>query len=116
MMRRALVLALVMTACYSRPVPQSYESEIQQWRAHRRARLTADDSWLTLTGLFWLHDGENEITLPTHPPATQKFVLQNGGVTLNGQPLRDDMDPKGPTVLRSGSVSYEVIKREDVSG
>src|ERR671936_1354246 len=111
MMRRLLLLLVIVVACTHRENSKTYDAEIDQWRAQRRARLTSDDSWLTLTGLFWLHDGVNEITLPTHPPSTVKFALQNGRVALGNQVLRDDTDPQGPTILRNGSVSYEVIKR-----
>ena len=116
MMRRLLLFALMIAACTHRENTAAYDTDVQQWREHRRTRLTSDDSWLTLTGLFWLQDGVNDITLPTHPPSNAKFVLQNGRVTLGNQLLRDDTDPKGPTILRNGSVSYEVIKRADVSG
>lgn len=137
MMRRLLVLLLLMTACgreattssetamkppetataSSEASTQSYDAEIQQWRADRRAKLTSDDGWLTLTGLFWLHDGLNDITLPTHPPKNVKFRLQNGKVTLLPKtPLRDDTDPTGPTIIHAGTVSFQAIKRGDVSG
>jgi uncharacterized protein (DUF1684 family) len=112
-MRHVFLVFLTLAAVNA---TQSYDAELQEGRAHRRLRLTSDDSWLTLTGLFWLHDGVNDITLPTHPPSNAKFVLQNGRVTLGGQVLRDDTDPKGPTILKNGSVSYEIIKRVDVSG
>ncbi len=116
MMRRLIVCVLLVAACRHEN-SKSYEAEIQQWRAERRARLTSDDGWLTLTGLFWLHDGANDVTLPTHPPTGAKFVLQNGKVTLlPNTPLRDDTDPQGPTVIRRGTVSFQTIKRGDVSG
>ena len=117
MMRRLLfVLLLLMIACRNEN-PKAYETEIQQWRVQRRARLTSDESWLTLVGLFWLHEGVNDITLPTHPPARMQFVLRNGQVTLQPNTiLRDDTHPKGPTIIRDGSVSFEVIKRGDVGG
>ena len=112
MMRNLLVMLL---AVASLAAADSYDSEIRQWRAQRRTRLTANDSWLTLVGLYWLRDGVNNITLPTHPPTKARFVLQNGRVTLQpNTALRDDTDPKGPTILRKGTVSYEVIKRADV--
>jgi len=110
MMRTALLLFLTLSAITP---TQSYDAEIKEWRAERRARLMKDDSWLTLSGLFWLQDGINDITLPTHPPSHAKFVLRNGHVTLGNQVLRDDTDAKGATVLHKGSVSYEIIKRID---
>jgi len=116
MMRRVFVLLLLAIACRNES-PKAYETEVQQWRTQRRARLTSDDSWLTLTGLYWLHDGVNDITLPTHPPSSKQFVLRSGQVTLQPKiALRDDTDPKGATIIRDGSVSFEVIKRGDVSG
>jgi uncharacterized protein len=116
MMRRALVLMLLVIACRNEN-PKTYDAEIQQWRAQRRARLTSDDSWLTLAGLFWLHEGVNDITLPTHPPARKQFVLRKGQVTVPpNMILRDDTDAKGPSIIHDGSVSYQVIKRGDVGG
>lgn len=108
MMRTALFFALLFTSLLP-----TYKQEVDAWREHRRASLLKDDGWLTLTGLFWLHGGANDIALPTHPPSHATFVLRNGRVSLGNEALRDDMDPKGPTVLKKGSVSYEVIKRVD---
>ena len=103
-------------ACAPHENSTAHDAEILRWRTQRHNRLLAPDGWLTLTGLFWLQPGVNDITLPTHPPKNVKFDLQNGHVTLNNQALRDDTDPSGPTMIHDGSVSYEVIKREDVSG
>ncbi|HYS54019.1 MAG TPA: DUF1684 domain-containing protein [Thermoanaerobaculia bacterium] len=105
MMVRAI--ALVLLAAISQPT-----AEWDQWRTQRRARLLSEDGWLTLVGLYWLHEGTNNI-----PPLRAQFVLKNGHVTLlPGTPLRDDTDPKGPTIIRSGTLSYQVIKRGDVKG
>ena len=113
-MMRSLLLVLLAVASVAPANP--YDSEVLKWRAERRAKLMKDDSWLTLAGLFWLQNGVNDVTLPTHPPSNVKLVLRNGRVTLGNQILRDDTDAKGPTVLHNGSVSWEVIKRDDVSG
>ena len=37
----------------------AYRAQIEEWRRHREAALTADGGWLTVTGLFWLHEGAN---------------------------------------------------------
>ena len=119
MMRRFLAILLFLAACQQQHVsqPASIDHEEQQWRAQRRTRLLGDNGWLTLVGLFWLHDGVNEITLPTQPPTKTKFALKNGHVTmLPNTPLRDDTDPNGPTIIRNGTVNFQVIKRSDVSG
>ncbi len=116
MMRSWFALALLLAVV---------SSDIDQWRTQRRARLLSDDGWLTLVGLFWLHDGTNDVTLPAHPPVSARFALQNGRVTLQPSsrlgiksptPLRDDTDPNGPTIIRAGTLSLQVIKRGDVKG
>src|SRR2546430_3336618 len=38
---------------------QAERNSIDAWRAGRVGRLTSDTGWLTLTGLFWLKQGEN---------------------------------------------------------
>ncbi len=38
-----------------------YPAEIEAWRRRRIARLTADDGWLSLIGLYWLDDGDNTV-------------------------------------------------------
>ena len=45
----------------SAPDADAYRKEIQDWQATRLARLTRDDGWLTLCGLFWLKEGENTL-------------------------------------------------------
>ena len=106
MMARILALVLLATIS-SQPA-----AEWDQWRTHRHDRLLSDDGWLTLAGLYWLHEGTNDIA-----PLHAKFLLKNGSVTLlPNTPLRDDTDPKGPTITRAGTLSYQVIKREDVKG
>jgi hypothetical protein len=122
-MRRWLACLLLLAACRQEgPSRPSYERLIDNWRSQRRTRLTSDDGWLTLVGLFWLHEGANDITLP---PLESRFVLRNGNVTIQPNDalgiksptvLRDDTDPAGPTVLRYGTLSFQVIKRGDVSG
>jgi uncharacterized protein (DUF1684 family) len=124
MMRRWLVSLLLIAACRQEHVA-TVDTDVQQWRDQRRARLTSEDGWLALVGLYWLHEGVNDITLPVHPPATARFVLQNGRVTLPPNPqlgvqspmvLRDDTDPSGPTIVRAGTLNFQAIKRADVKG
>jgi uncharacterized protein (DUF1684 family) len=35
--------------------------QIQQWRDEREAKLKADGGWLTVSGLFWLKEGDNTV-------------------------------------------------------
>lgn len=126
MKRIILIAALAAFACHD----AKFDQETAKWRADRLAHLTAADSWLTLVGLFWLHDGANTVTLPSNPPLVMHFDLANGhvtaepnpAVTIDGKPLtaatvlRDDTDDKGPNVLASGTLSFLAIKRGDRFG
>jgi uncharacterized protein len=89
----------------------SYTAQIQEWRRQREAALRADDGWLTVTGLFWLHEGMNA------EPAVQgggAFELHGGKVTLHldgkTRELRPDSSGK-PDVVTIGSLSMFVIAR-----
>lgn len=139
----ACVLGLVLGAC-SRPAhridPDTFAKESEQWRSERLANLTSETGWLTLIGLFWLKDGRNsfgsdagnDIVLPKGkvPDRAGAFALANGVVTfgtsqensftVDGKPvssmqLKSDADDK-PTVLRLGSLSFQIIKRGDKLG
>ena len=116
----------------------AYTREIEQWRAQRVADLTSESGWLSLIGLFWLKEGANtlgsdpkiDIVVPKVPAHAGKFVLNNGVVTfatplqntffIDGAPvtsaqLTSDADDK-PTIVRSGSLTFQIIKRGDRLG
>jgi len=38
----------------------AYRVGVEKWRAAYEASLKSDDGWLTVAGLFWLHEGENK--------------------------------------------------------
>jgi len=104
-----LLLALLLAT-------STFSAQEQQWRETRRANLTGENGWLTLVGLDWLHQGANDVRLPSHPAVTKRFVLRDGKVSVDGKVLRDDTDPKGPDVMHVGTLSYQVIKRGDKNG
>jgi len=133
-MKRMFVLALLVLACKpaaekTLPVAadNKYQQEIMQWREHRRTRLLADDSWLTLTGLQWLDPGSNKIENPA-VGATADLkdgvvtLAPNAKLTIDGKPvtkpvaLLDDTNAKGPTIVQSGTTKFNVIKRADKFG
>ena len=68
----------------------AFETDIAAWRHAREAALKADGGWLTVAGLFWLHEGVNrfgkdaasEIVLPDGPAHAGAFELHGGKVTL----------------------------------
>lgn len=67
-----------------------FEAEIAAWRRRREAALTADGGWLTVTGRFWLHEGDNsfgraasnDIVLRDGPPHAGTFTLFDNKVTV----------------------------------
>ena len=85
----------------------SYRQAIEKWRAGYQADLTSDTGWLTVSGLFWLHEGQNrfgsdpssDIVLPAPAPAGAGFFEFHQGkttahvypgvpVTMNGKPVQ----------------------------
>lgn len=128
-------------AMASAPSPEAHRAEIEAWRARRIANLKRQDGWLTLVGLFWLQEGENRIGSDPHsnrivfpkdttPGAIGSLDLSKGTVTLRAEPdsgltsegrpvttlaLRSDAEG-APTVVRSGRISFFVIKRGERLG
>jgi len=114
---------------------QAEQAAVQEWRAQRVAALTSDSGWLTLAGLYWLHEGDNSFgrgagnALVLDNPAlpercgtfvrhghTVRFVAAAGSsVTHAGQPvdsLELTADAAGePTVLERGALRFFVIER-----
>lgn len=113
----------------------SYEDEVESWRARRIADLRARDGWLSLVGLFWLHEGENsvgsdpgaDVALPAKdvPSRLGWIDVADGratagfppgsGVTherreVTTLPLQDDRQGR-PTKLALGTLRFHVINR-----
>jgi uncharacterized protein (DUF1684 family) len=139
----ALLLALAMPLSLAAEAPaaaggaalQSEQAAIDQWRSARVARLTSDNGWLTLAGLYWLKEGDNTfgrapgnaLVLDNAALADTagsfvrsgsqvRFVARAGsGVTHDGAPvttleLASDASGKA-TVLESGALRFFVIER-----
>ena len=85
----------------------SYRQGVENWRADYQAQLTSDTGWLTVSGIFWLHDGQNrfgsapsnDILLPApaaadagffefHQGKTVVHVYPGVPVTMNGKPVQ----------------------------
>ncbi|TLY89801.1 MAG: DUF1684 domain-containing protein [Gammaproteobacteria bacterium] len=114
---------------------EAERASIETWRAERIRRLTSDTGWLTLSGLFWLKEGENSfgrsssnavvLDNPSLADTAGSFVLHDhrvrlvarpgGGVTHDGHAVGSlDLvaDTQGePTVLASGSLRFFIIER-----
>ncbi len=118
----------------------SWVHKVETWQKDRNASLLEEDSWLSLVGLFWLHEGENPfgsdagnvVILPEgKAPAVAGVLLREGnavrvrvapgaGVTSGGEPVTEQAltpDSAGePTVLELGTLSFYVIVRGDRIG
>lgn len=110
-------------------VDVTYVAEIQVWRQAREEGLRAPDSWLALTGLFFLSDGVHsvgsgadcDVVLPASAP-TRLGVLhfQDGHATLevttdvpvlaDGAPIETlrlkDNRAGAPTLVTVGTVTF----------
>ena len=108
---------------------------IMKWREQRVARLTSENGWLTLVGLFWLKPGENTFgrghrnaIVLDHPQLARRAgaftLIENrvrfdaatgAGITFEGRPVESltlNPDTSGaPTVLASGTLRFHVIER-----
>jgi uncharacterized protein (DUF1684 family) len=124
--RVALALGLAIGAAVAVSAFQaSYPAEIAQWRQDRETRLKADDGWLTLTGLFWLHPGANSfgkaadsaIILADGPEHAGVFTFDGRRVTVtvNGSTREVKADSDTDRV-RVGRLSLFVIQRGDRFG
>jgi uncharacterized protein (DUF1684 family) len=101
----AVVLLLVVSVVAS--PPPSYRESVEKWRQDYEAKLRADDGWLTVAALLWMHEGENSfgsapdnnIVLPYSyvPARAGRFDLHSGKtvvhinpgvpVTMRGKPV-----------------------------
>lgn len=95
-----------------------YQTSVAKWRQSYEASLKADDGWLTVAGLFWLHEGENRfgadplndiVLAPDAAPAeagsflfhNRKIIVQvrpGVPITLNGKPAQSaELHPDSPS-------------------
>ena len=85
----------------------AYKSSVEKWRQDYENDLKSDHGWLSISGLFWLHEGENhfgsdplnDIALPdSSAPADAGYFEFTGGkikvhvkpglaITMNGKPV-----------------------------
>jgi uncharacterized protein len=131
----ACAAALLVTSTAGATDAASERADVEQWQAKRLARLTSDTGWLTLSGLFWLKEGqntfgsassnalhlENQALAPkagafVKSGSTVRFVANpKAGITHDGKPVTTIElvpDTQGePTLLESGSVSFFLIER-----
>jgi uncharacterized protein (DUF1684 family) len=134
---RLLLIALLVTsiACHESVRPAapagdaSFDADETKWRETRLKSLTKEDGWLSLVGLDWLHEGVNDVKLPSVPPVVARVTLAGAkatlqpdpALTIDGKPvttpieLKDDAS-EAPAVVHTGSLTFLFIKRADKSG
>lgn len=119
-----------------------YQKDVKQWQTKRAERLTKDDGWLSLAGLFWLKEGENKMgtdssnviifPLDRSPEYAGSIFLKNGELRLkaakgveikvkdsivSAMKLQSDQSGKAePTILNLSSLTFYVIKRTEQFG
>lgn len=114
----------------------SYQQEIRDWQNRRLRKLTAEDGWTTLVGLFWLDPGENSfgraasnhivMDYPGLPQQLGTFRVRGTQVSFSAAPNADVLhagrpvsslgpliDDAGgtPTLLSTGSMSFHLLER-----
>ncbi len=117
----------------------AYIESVEQWRAERETALRADDGWLAIVGLTWLHEGRNtvgsgesnDVRLPagSAPERVGVFDFAAGVTTFvpaPGAEVAVDGRPASRRVLRAdsarsdrvkaGTVTMFIIKRADRYG
>jgi len=110
-MRFAILLMVALT----------FKEGVEQWRAQYEAGLKAPSGWLSVAGLFWLHEGDNvagsdpqsDVVLPeSAPKRAGVFSFHGGVVKWSGKTLRPNSDDD----VKIGSLSMTIISRGGKTG
>ncbi|MEN8192026.1 MAG: DUF1684 domain-containing protein [Bacteroidota bacterium] len=130
----SVFLLLILFGCSDIP-DTPYIKSIKDFHSKRIEKLKQPNSWLSLVGLYWLKEGENnfgtdksnDVVFPKGkaPEFIGKFILKDSIVTVNindnvevtyndtlikSLQLKNDLSEE-PTILKLGSLSWYVIKR-----
>ena len=82
-----------------------YQAGIVKWREQKETELKADGGWLTVTGLFWLKEGENRVE-----GAPGVFVLHDGKARFRAD--TGAITEMGPDAsVSAGALTFSVIER-----
>ena len=119
----AVFLSTVLLAVVMAAAP-AFQAEIAEWRRAREAALKADGGWLTVAGLFWLHEGPNrvgkdaanDIVLPDGPAHAGTFELRSGKVTVTLEGKSREIAHDSADVVKIGRLNLFVIKRGEKFG
>ena len=131
------ILFIILLSSCTQKQDEQYVSNIKEWQRQRIESLTDPESWLSLSGLFWLREGENsfgaaknnQIVFPGNnlPAQIGITILKADSVYTKIRPdvkvfcdnkpvsfikMIPDVE-KNKTVLRLASLSWFIIKRGD---
>jgi len=105
-------------------VEDAYFAALARMREERTAAIAADNSWLTLAGLYWLQPGENSfgrgpdntIVLPASAGVTHAgtFILHDGEIRLRAQP--DVPIAVSGQLLARSALQPERVLQHDMTG
>jgi uncharacterized protein (DUF1684 family) len=86
-------LLLAAGVCLGAMEVSPYQQSVEKWRQSYEAKLKADDGWLTVSALLWLHEGENTfgsapsnaVVLPYNyvPAKAGRFDLHQGKIVIH---------------------------------
>lgn len=110
------VLSMLVCAMAAAGEDPGYRASVEKWRQAYEADLKSDHGWLTISGLFWLHEGENhfgsealnDVVLPegAAPADAGYFELRSGKITVHvnpGVPITMNGKPVQTAELRPDS-------------
>jgi uncharacterized protein len=90
------LIAFSVASAPSAPIADPvYRASVEKWRQAHEADLESDHGWLSVSGLFWLHEGENtfgsgplnDIVLPATAPAKAgSFEFHAGHTAVHVNP------------------------------
>jgi uncharacterized protein (DUF1684 family) len=122
-----VIVALATVVARATTSDEAYHASVEKWRADYEADLKSDSGWLTISGLFWLHDGENhfgtdpknDVTMPqgsapadagyfeVHGAKITAHIKPDSGITVGGKQVATlDMKPDDPNArLVTGDVA-----------
>lgn len=129
--------AIVLVSLMAAQLPAGYADEVAKFRKEREERLKGERGWLSVAGLHWLAEGENQFgTSPknriifrsgTTPETAGTLTLKEGVVSIQAAPgvsakvnndtlgveprkVATDADGK-PDLFTVGEVQFRIIKR-----
>jgi uncharacterized protein (DUF1684 family) len=141
-MKRLIIITIFLFSligCDKQP-DSEYIKSVKAFHSQRIERLKQPDGWLSLTGLYWLKEGENsfgsdganEIVFPKKSASAKLgvFVLEDStilakitdgakvflnNIRVSYQIMHSDLTDN-PTILKHGSLSWYAIQRGERFG